>query len=180
MEMKRLLISYLFCLISISIFAQDNNGPTLKFNSPYKTSDNRSVILPADRIPDDFLGCTLGVTTEIDALKKLNKLGIRFDEASGGASDIISIRGNIECEGAKFVGVDLWFYNNTFWKIVFIICRTDSKVWTNTIKQKYSKFPCVKDRFGYIRYIGRNADIVHNEYNLQYTISGGSCIRFEE
>ena len=98
--------------MAMVMFAQyGNNSPTLKFNSPYTSSSNRSVILPADRIPSDFLGCTLGVTSEIDALKNLSRLGILFTNHSGGDSDVLTIYGNIECEGAKFRSVSLWFYN---------------------------------------------------------------------
>lgn len=179
--MKKSLVVFLL-LISTSALAQysSENQPSLRFNEPYISNNNRSVILPADRIPSDFLGCTLGVTSEVDALKNLNRLGLRYRESSGGYSDILVIDGNIECEGVKFRSVSLWFYNNTFWKIVFTGMKTDSKTMANTIKQKYSKFVCVNDRYSYIRYIGDSADLVHNEYNLQYTIRGGSCIKFEE
>lgn len=162
------------------MLAQYSNHSPLVFNPPYASSSNRSVILPSDRILSDFLGCTLGVTTEVDALKNLNKLGIRYSESSGGDSDVLVIIGDIECEGSKFMSVDLWFRNNIFWKSVFI-SRTDSKVWANTIKQKYSKFPCVNEgRYGYIRYVGSSTDLVHNESNLQYTIRGGSAVRWGE
>jgi len=57
-------------------------------------------------------------------------------------SDVLVIDGNIECEGVKFRSVSLWFYNNTFWKIVFTGMKTDSKTMANTIKYKYSKFVC--------------------------------------
>ena len=116
----------LCCLLSVSIlaFAQSNN---LRFNSPY-TSNNRSVILPADRIPSDFLGCTLGITTEVDALKNFNRLGIQCDPSTAGASEVLSIRGDIECEGAKFMGVSFWFYNNIFWKIVFYNMKIDANI----------------------------------------------------
>lgn len=168
----------LCCLLSVSIlaFAQSNN---LRFNSPY-TSNNRSVILPADRIPSDFLGCTLGVTSEIDALKNLNRLGIQFSNTSGGVSDILTIYGNIECEGVKFRSVSLWFYNNVFWKIVFASMITDSNTLRNIISKKYSKFPRTSEKYGYVRYSGYSADLIHNEYNLQYTIRGGSATRLED
>ena len=177
--MKKFLLTFYFLATYITVFAQYGNP--LVFNQPYISSDNRSVILPADRIPSDFLGCTLGVTTEVDALKNLNRLGIRCNPGMAGASETLTINGDIECEGAKFTGVTFWFYNNIFWKIVFHSMKTDSKRLANTIRQKYSKFPCVNEgRYGYIRYVGSSTDLVHNESNLQYTIRGGSCIKFEE
>ena len=178
--MKKIIVFSFLLLITIPVLAQYSNQSPLIFNSPYVSSSNRSVLLPSDRIPSDFLGCTLGVTTEVDALKNLNKLGIRYREGSGGDSDILTIDGNIECEGAKFMSANFWFYNNIFWKIVFTHMKTDSKILANTIRQKYSRFSCVEDRFGYIRYVGRSADLVHNECCLQYIIRGGSCIKFEE
>jgi len=179
--MKRIIVCCFLSLMAMVMFAQyGNNSPTLKFNSPYTSSSNRSVILPADRIPSDFLGCTLGVTTEVDALKNLNRLGIQCDPSMAGASEVLTIRGDIECEGAKFMGVSFWFYNNIFWKIVFYNMKTDSNILANTIRQKYSRFSCVKDRYSYIRYVGSSTDLVHNDANLQYTIRGGSCIKFEE
>ena len=179
---KEITFSFLL-LITIPVLAQYSNQSPLIFNPPYASSINRSVILPSDRIPSDFLGCTLGVTTEVDALKNLNKLGIRFRESSGSDSDVLVIDGDIECEGAKFKSVDLWFRNNIFWKIVFILRGEidDSKVLANTIKQKYSKFPrTAPGKYGYIRYIGKSTDLVYNEYNLQYTIRGGSATRWGE
>ena len=115
----------------------------------------------------------MGITSEIDALKNLNRLGIQFANHSGGASDVLTIYGNIECEGAKFGSVSLWFYNNTFWKIVFENMSTDSNTLRNIIAKKYSKFPKSSEQYGYIRYSGYSADLVHNNYNLQYTIRGG-------
>lgn len=175
--MKKILFFCYFLSASILAFAQSNN---LRFNSPYTSSSNRSVILPADRIPSDFLGCTLGVTTEVDALKNLNRLGIQCDPSMAGASEVLTIRGDIECEGAKFRSVSLWFYNNVFWKIVFESMLTDSNILAKTIRQKYSRFSYVKDRYNYIRYVGSSTDLVHNDANLQFTIRGGSCIKFEE
>ena len=168
-----------FCfLFSVSIlsFAQSNN---LRFNSPY-TSNNRTVILPADRIPSDFLGCTLGITSEIDALKNLSRLGIQFTNSSAGASDILTIYGNIECEGARFRSVSLWFYNNVFWKIVFESMLTDSSTLKNIISKKYSKFPKYNEQYGYVRFRGYSADLILNNYNLQYTVRGGSATKFED
>lgn len=172
-------------ILSSSSYAQylgSENRPSLRFNEPFVShNNNRSVILPADRIPSDFLGCTLGVTSEVDALKNINRLGLRYRESSGGVSDILVIDGNIECEGVKFRSVSLWFYNNVFWKIVFTGMLTDAKVLANTIRQKYSKFPRINEKGStYIRYRGNNADLVHNEYNLQYTIRGGSSGRLED
>ncbi len=178
--MKRLFAFYVIRLMTLSIFAQYSNSLPMVFNSPYTSANNRSVILPSDRIPSDFLGCTIGVTTEVDALKNLNRLGIRYRESSGGASDVLIIDGNIECEGARFKSVSLWFYNNIFWKIVFEKMETDSKILANIIKQKYSRFSKIPDKYNYIRYIGHSTDLVHNEYNLQYIIRGGSCTRLEE
>lgn len=174
--MKKSLISCLVLLMTISVFAQFDNKPNLQFNTPYY-SNNRTVVLPADRIPSDFLGCTLGITTEVNALKNLNRLGIHFRESTGGASDVLIIDGAIECEGTKFGRVAFWFYNNTFWKIVFENIKTDSKVMANIIKQKYTKFSKATENYGYIRYRGSSADLVHNEYNLQYIIRGGSATR---
>jgi len=176
--MKRCFVVCLLCFIVINLYSQD--GQTLRFNSPYTSFNNRSVILPTDRIPNEFLECTLGVTTEADALKNLYRLGIQCDSGMSGASETLTIRGDIECEGAKFMGADLWFYNNIFWKIVFWNLRTDSKILASTIRQKYSRFSCVKDRLSYIRYVGISADLVHNDACLQYTIRGGSCIKFED
>lgn len=164
------------------------NSQTIKFNPPNTSFSNRSVILTSDRIPDEFWGCTLGVTTEADALKNLNSLGIpyKFHPSSpSSSSDVIAfsderIGKNIECEGTRFGGVAFWFYNKILWKVIFFNMRTDSKTLANTIRQKYSRFSCVKDRFSYIRYIGNSADIVLNDASLQYTIRGGSCINFGE
>ena len=179
--MKRIIVCCFLSLMAMVMFAQyGNNSPTLKFNSPYTSSNNRSVILPADRIPSDFLGCTLGVTSEIDALKNLSRLGIQFTNHSGGASDVLTIYGNIECEGAKFRSVSLWFYNSVFWKIVFESMLTDSNTLRNIINKKYSKFPKSSEQYGYVRYRGYSADLVHNEHNLQYTIRGGSATRLED
>ena len=175
--MKKIFTFCFLLLVSVLVFAQSNN---LKFNTPYTSSNNRSVILPADRIPSDFLGCTLGVTSEVDALKNLSKLGIQFSNYSGGASDVLTIYGNIECEGAKFRSVSLWFYNNIFWKIVFESMITDSNILKNTISKKYSKFSKSTEQYGYIRYKGYSADLVHNQDNLQYTIRGGSATRLED
>lgn len=172
-------------MITIPVLAQYSNQSPLIFNPPYVSSSNRTVILQADRIPSDFLGCTLGVTSEVDALKNLNSLGIPYKSHPSGSSDVISISDEaigktIECEGTKFGGISFWFYNNILWKVLFYNMRTDSKNLANTIKQKYSRFSCVKDRFRYIRYVGSSADIVHNDACLQYTIRGGSCINFGE
>ena len=178
--MKKIIVSCFFLLMTSFLFAQNDNQVSLKFNTPY-ISNNRTVILPADRIPSDFLGCTLGVTSEVDALKNIHKLGIPYSSVTAGVSDILEMRGDIECEGAKFRGVSLWFYNNTFWKIVFWNMETDSKVLTNTIRQKYSKFSrTAPDKYDYIRYIGNSTDLVYNERCLQYTIRGGSTIRWED
>ncbi len=185
--MKNLIIIsslLLFCTNALAQYSEKNR-PSLRFNEPYVSNNNRSIILAADRIPSDFLGCTLGVTTEVDALKNLNRLGIPYSSSKTGVSEILSISGeknggDIECEGVKFGGVDLWFYNNRFWKIVFIIMRSDSQVLERIIQQKYSRFPKVKEKSGYIRYIGSNTDLVHNDYNLQYTIRGGSATRLED
>lgn len=178
--MKRMFTFYIMGLMALSLFAQYSNSSPIVFNSPYTSANNRSVILPSDRIPSDFLGCTIGVTTEVDALKNLNRLGIRYRESTGGASDVLIIDGNIECEGAKFMSVSLWFYNNRFWKIVFENMKTESSVLANTVKQKYSKFSKISDKYNYTRYIGHSTDLVYNEYNLQYVIRGGSCTRLEE
>lgn len=182
-NMKKTIIAFLLSLAATTMHAQDSQ--TMKFNPPYTSFNNRSVILPSDRIPNEFLGCTLGITNEVDALKNLNSLGIPFKSYPSGSSDVISISDErigkrIECEGTRFGGISLWFYNNILWKVVFYNMRTDPKILVSTIKQKYSKFSCVNDRFRYIRYIGSSADIVLNDACLQYTISGGSCINFGE
>ena len=180
-RMKKTIVLSFLLLVTVPVLAQYGNQSPLIFNPPYASSNNRSVILSSDRIPSDFLGCTLGVTTEVDALKKLSKLGIRYRESSGGDSDVLVIDGDIECEGAKFLSVALWFYSNRFWKIVLEHMKTDSKVLANTIKQKYSKFPrTAPNKYGYIRYIGNSTDLVHNNSNLQYTIRGGSSVRWGE
>lgn len=182
-NMKKSLLLFIVWVISSSVLAQHsgNNVLSLKFNEPYVSYNNRSVILPSDRIPSDFLGCTLGVTTEIDALKKLNKLGIPFEsDEDGGVGDVLSIRGDIECEGAKFMGLSLCFHNNLFWKVIFYNMKTDSKVLVNTIKQKYSKFLKINDKYGYVRYRGKSADLVHNDYCLQYIIRGGSATQWDD
>lgn len=166
----------------LSSYAQYPNEKrvNLQFNAPYVSQNNSSVILSSDRIPSDFLGCTLGVTTELDALKNINRLGIQCKSSTAGVSEILSIYGDIECEGAKFRSVNLWFYHGIFWKIVFVNLLTDSKVLANTIRQKYSKFPKTTEKYAYIRYCGNSADLVHNEYNLQYTIRGGSSTLWED
>ena len=184
--MKKTIIAFFLSLAATTMHAQDSQ--TIRFNPPYTSFNNRSVILQSDRIPNEFWGCTLGVTNEADALKNLNSLGIpyKFHPSSpSSSSDVIAfsderIGKKIECEGTRFGGVSFWFYNNILWKVLFYNMRTDSNVLANTIRQKYSRFSCVKDRFRYIRYIGNNADIVHNDACLQYTIRGGSCINFEE
>lgn len=179
--MKKEIVLCLLLSIVVSVFAQNNNRPSLKFNSPY-VSNNRTVVLPSDRIPSDFLGCTLGVTNEVDALKNLNQLGIRYSSSSKvGVSDVINIFGDIECEGAKFRVISLWFYNNIFWKIAFINLQTDSKVLENIINKKYSRFPrTAPDRNNYSRYRGNNTDLVYNGLVLQYMISGGSIGQWGE
>lgn len=184
--MKKSIFAFFLSLAAISMHAQYSQ--TIKFNPPYTSYNNRSIILQSDRIPDEFWGCTLGVTNEVDAFRNLNNLGIPykfFPASPSSSSDVISfsdekIGKNIECEGTRFGGVAFWFYNKILWKVLFFNMRTDSKTLANTIRQKYSRFSCVKDRFNNIRYIGNSADLVHSDGALQYIIRGGSCMNFGE
>ena len=83
--MKRIIVCCFLSLMALVMYAQYSNNKTpLVFNPPYTSSNNRPVILPADRIPSDFLGCTLGVTKEVDALKNLNRLEIKCDPSMAG------------------------------------------------------------------------------------------------
>lgn len=60
--------------------------------------------------------------------------------------------------------------------------KTDSEVLAKIIRKKYSKFPQTNEKIGYdyIRYRGNGIDLVHNKDVLEYIISGGSAIRWEE
>lgn len=164
-------------LICVHAQPQQYNRPSLKFNPPYTTSNNRSVILPSDRIPNDFLGCSVGITTEVDALKNLNKLGIRYTNQKQGISDIITIDGDIECEGAKFHSYSMWFYDNKLWKICFNMLLSDRSQIVKTLYQKYSKMlysTSGNDPYKDYKYRGNGIDLVINLGCLQYITMGAS------
>ena len=77
--MNAKIICFFFLMASLPVLAQfqQHDRPQLIFNPPY-SSNNRSIILPSDRIPNDFLGCSVGSTSEVDALKNINKVVLKY------------------------------------------------------------------------------------------------------
>ena len=166
------------CSVQVKAQYAIDNRPRLRINVPSVSYNNRSVVLSSDRIPNDFLGCTIGVASEVDALKNINQLGIQCDTSTAGASDVITIRGEIECEGARFPSFSMWFYNNCLWKVVFENMKSDSKSLINTLNQKYKRF-LIQNSANKFKYRNNGVDLVCNGYTLQYIITGGSEGRIE-
>ena len=109
-------------------------------------------------------------------MKNINKLGLKYSNQKQGPSDIITISGDIECEGGKFPSFSMWFYNNKLWKICFNMLLSDRNKIVNTLYQKYSKLLLSTsgiESYKTYKYRGNGVDLVISGC-LQYIVAGGS------
>lgn len=170
--MKKIIISFLLCLVGYPIFAQvpfvsfqpveptytrphtpprDPMDP-LGLGRSSSSSVRTSVNPPSTSLAKEHFGMFLGSRYDVNDIARQFRAKFGYDADCGGNGNFYQIRvySNGTKEGATFGGFTIDFYKGKFWKIRYSYIQNDPYEFADKLERKYGLYSISDTRYEYI------------------------------